>query len=302
MKFNFKNIVCVIACAILLFGATPTKVSADSGPKPSVQIAFEGVGDEVCYATLLSKTPSTGPHSVWDGDPNNIQDSGLEYSVWSAFVNYKDSDGFYFLQVIWRVNGGKALSWNYYPPKTFKVLMYYPQSKTFVVSDIYEKYAFDSYFTVSLNGIDIESVKGEGATVSQKLKVTKSYQWGLEVVSLVARILITIAIEIAIAFLFGLKKRKQLLLLMGVNTITQILLNVFLNVVNYRSGPSTFITNYILIELAIIAIEAVLYCFLLKRISEVKKSNWFYVVYAISANLISFFGGLAVAFVVPGIF
>ena len=89
---------------------------------------------------------------------------------------------------------------------------------------------------------------------------------------------------------------------MGVNTITQILLNVFLNVVNYRSGPSTFITNYISIELAIIAIEAVLYCFLLKRISEVKKPNWFYVVYAISANLISFFGGLAVAFVVPGIF
>ena len=302
MKFNLKNFICVLACAIILFGINPIKVSADSGPKPSVQVTFEGVGNEICYATLLSKTPSTGPHSVWDGDPDSVHNSGLEHSVWSAFVNYKDSDGFYFLQVIWRIDGGKNLSWNYYPPKTFKILLYYSQSKTFVVSDIYEKYAFDSYFTVSLNGIDIESVKGEGSTATQKLGVTKSYQWGLEIVSLIARIIITIALEIAIACLFGFRKRKQLLLLTSVNAFTQIVLNVFLNVVNYKSGPLTFILNYVIIELIIIVIEAILYCFLLKRTAEVKKPAWFYILYAVLANAISFAGGVGVAFLIPGIF
>lgn len=56
-----KKIAVLIVLAALLATAVPTAAYADMGPKPSVRIAFAQMGEELCYATLLSKTPSTGP-------------------------------------------------------------------------------------------------------------------------------------------------------------------------------------------------------------------------------------------------
>ena len=104
------------------------------------------------------------------------------------------------------------------------------------------------------------------------------------------------------ALLFGFRQKKQLLVLAVVNIITQIILNVLLNVINYSSGPLAFIFFYVLFELIVFALEAVLYCTILKRVSKKKKDNGYYSLYSFVANLVSFGAGLFLAAKLPGIF
>ena len=66
-------------------------------------------------------------------------------------------------------------------------------------------YAFDTYYTVDMAGVDIGSVEyDENQSNNDRLDAYKSYQYKQEILSLVARILITIQIRIK-----GLKKGKS---------------------------------------------------------------------------------------------
>ena len=298
-----SKIVVMLLCAVFIITNLSLTASADTGPKASVRILFENMGDELCYGTLLSKYESTGPNSVWDGDEDHIHNYNLDLEIWRAFVEYKDTDGDYFLQTGWKVSNTKEIAWTYYPPPSFKILLYYPETETFAVSGIYEKYAFDTYYTVDMNGVNIGSVEyNEDLSTNERIDAYRSYNYMQEILSLVARIVITIAIEMAVALLFGFRKKKQLLVLASVNVITQIILNLLLNVINYNSGPLDFVLYYILFEIFVFATEAVLYCTILKKVSENPKKNWYYVLYALVANAVSFGAGFIVAQMLPGIF
>ena len=312
MKKTLLKLISLILCTLFLACLLPTAAYADTGPKPSVKITFENMGDALCYGTLLSETPSTGPSSVWDGNEETAYHNGnerfphalLDYETWKKFVEYEDSDGYYFLQhSVWEVSESGKLDWNYYPPQKFKILLYYPETGKFVASGIYERYAFDSYFTVDMAGVDIGAVSGDGETPSgDDFTADRSYEWGREAVSLVIRILITLAIEMGVALLFGFRKKRALLLLVTVNAATQILLNVALNVIQFRSGEAAFVLGYVLLELAVFAAEAVLFSVLRKRLTDTEKPVWFFVLYALAANAVSFGAGLLVANLLPGIF
>ena len=298
-----SKIVVMLLCAVFIITNLSLTASADTGPKASVRILFENMGDELCYGTLLSKYESTGPNSVWDGDEDHIYHYNLDLEIWRAFVEYKDTDGYYFLQTGWKVSNTKEIAWTYYPPPSFKILLYYPETETLAVSGIYEKYAFDTYYTVDMNGVNIGSVEyNEDLSTNERIDAYRSYNYMQEILSLVARIVITIAIEMAVALLFGFRKKKQLLVLASVNVITQIILNLLLNVINYNSGPLDFVLYYILFEIFVFATEAVLYCTILKKVSENPKKNWYYVLYALVANAVSFGAGFIVAQMLPGIF
>ena len=303
MKHNFKKSICLFICALFVSTLFPITVGADTGPKASVRITFENMGDELCYGTLLSKNPSTGPNSAWDGDEDHIYNELIDLDIWRAFVAYEDEDGYYFLQIGWQVNEKKELAWTYYPPGNFKILLYYPETDKYVVSGICERYAFDTYYTVDMAGVDIGSVDyDEALSNNDRLNAYKSYQYKQELLSLVARILITIAIEMGIALLFGFREKKALLLLVAVNTVTQILLNVLLNMINFRLGSWAFVAWYIMLELAIFAIEAAFYTAFMKKLTDKEKSVWFYGGYSLAANGISFGAGLIIANILPGIF
>lgn len=310
MKGNGKRFLFLFVCILLIVASFPITASADTGPKPSVHVTFVNMGDELCYGTLLSEKPSTGPYSVLDGDDDEryyldrLEDLGMDKDLWRAFTEYEDPDGYYFLQeAIWKVNETKELAWTYYPPNRFKILLYYPETERFAVSGIYERYAFDTYYTVDMSGVDIGLVDyNEELSNSDRLQAHKSYQWQQEMLSLVARILITIIIEMGIALLFGFRGKRKFLLLVIVNTATQIVLNVLLNLINFRSGSWAFIAGYILFELAVFIVEAGLYSVLMKKITDNPKPTWFYIVYALIANAVSFGAGMAVANLLPGIF
>ena len=279
-----------IMCFIMVFAMLPITAHADTGSKPSVRINFENMGEEVCYGTLLSKTDSTGPSSAWDGNPEHIYNYDLDMDIWQAFVDYEDADGYYFLQEGWLCSESKELNWTYYPPSSFKILLYYPELDTYTVSGIYERYAFDSYFRVTMDGLEIKSVDD------------KAYDFTWELISLACRVVVTIALELAIALLFGLRQKKLIMTILGVNVVTQIGLNVALNIINYNRGAYMFVFCYVLLEILVFIVEAVAYTVLFCKSSESQISKKRTVSYALIANIVSFIGGMAIAQLVPGIF
>ena len=309
---KFTKVLTMFLCTVMVIMIFPITANADMGPKPSVRITFENLGNEECWGTLLSSKESTGPSSAWNGKEEDAQHNEnpngyysyqkFGYDVWKAFVDYAENDDFFFLQEAWQINETKELAWTYYPPNEFKILLYFPETGEFSVSGVYERYAFDSYFTVNMDGVKLSVDYNEELSSDERINAFKSYNYTVEIVSLVARIVITIIIEMAIALLFGFRKKKQLLLLIGLNAATQIILNVLLNVINYNSGELAFVVFYILFEIAVFVIEAILYCTIMKKVSENAKRNWFYVLYALIANAVSFGAGFIVAQMLPGIF
>lgn len=299
---KFAGIVTALMCVVMVLMMFSVTANADTGPKPSVCIIFENFGDELCYGTLLSSEPSTGPSYVWNGKEEDARYQDCGYDVWKAFVDYDEKDDFYFLQEVWQINETKELAWTYYPPEEFKILLYFPETGEYAVSGVYERYAFDSYYTVNMEGAKLFVEYNEELSSDDSLNVYRSYNFRVEIAALAARILITIIIEMAIALLFGYREKKQLLLLAGVNSGTQIILNVLLNIINYNSGAAAFVIFYVLLELAVFVIEAILYYRLLNKICVRQKPKWLAVVYAFVANAVSFGAGMLIAQWLPGIF
>ena len=156
---------------------------------------------------------------------------------------------------------------------------------------MYERYAFDSYFIVDLSAYDTDPIMAH-----------QSYDYTWEIISLVARIILTIALELGIALLFGYREKKVLGFLAVVNILTQVTLNVALNIINYNSGALTFTFSYVLFEILVFAIEAVAYAVLLKKFSSKEQKKGRAVGYAFIANTASFALGLWLAHIIPGIF
>ena len=287
MKKKIYGFLTLILMVSLLI---PIPVKADTGPKPSVRITFENMGDELCYGTLLSLRESTGPQSAWDGDEEHIYNYDLDIDIWRSFVEYKDADGYYFLQIAWQCHESKTLNWTYYPPSNFKVLLYYPESNTFQVSDVCERYAFDSYFTVRLNA--------DGRT----LDVEKSYDYTGEIASFLCRVVFTLLVELALAWIFGFRDKKVFGAIAIINIITQIGLNIALSLTIYQNGYLSFIFEYVVYEFGIFVTEAILYVIVLQALNQKNISKLKAIIYALVANVLSFVLGMVIATYIPALF
>lgn len=275
---------------------TPIKsAKADIGPKPSVQITFKGLGEKTVYATLLSEKESTGPFTAYQksGEKRFEEHSfaGGE-EIWNCFHEFQDGDGYYFLQRSFLVSETEKLNWNYYPPKKFKLLLYYPESKTYQLSSIEEAYAFDSYFTV-----DVKEAMGE-----ELLHLKKTYFYEGELLSLFARILFTILIEVFIALFFGFRGKKLFLFLLGVNVLTQVFLNLSLNLLYNSFFRMILELLFILLEVFVFFIEYTLYKKFLTKFTEKEISKHKILLYTFVANAGSFLVGFYIAKFLPGIF
>lgn len=315
----------------------PMKASADTGPKPSVSVTFENMGDELCYGTLLSKTPSTGPAEAWDGtEDGKYFFNGADETVWRAFVEFKDEDGFYFLQWFWRADEKKTLNWRYYPPQTFKILLYYPDratesgaadnsaggatrdSKTsaasgaFCVSDVLERYAFHSYYFVDMRNVQSETI----GTIA-KISATQGYDYSAEILGFFVRFIITLGVETLLALAFGLRTKRAFLTVLAANGVTQIALNLLLNVRLHFNNVYGVFPLYFFAELFVFVAEAALYCFIFGKRKNggvsgsadenggkaaIAYSKKRLILYAFTANLVSFCIGLPLAILLPAVF
>ena len=114
---RFTKVLTMFLCTVMVIMIFPITANADMGPKPSVRITFENLGNEECWGTLLSSKESTGPSSAWNGKEEDAQHNEnpnghysyqkFGYDVWKAFVDYAENDDFFFLQEAWQINETK---------------------------------------------------------------------------------------------------------------------------------------------------------------------------------------------------
>lgn len=283
-----KRLTALLVVLLVFALALPLAAFADIGPKPSVRVTFTGAGGREFYATLLSQASGTGPYSA---EPGRSWGNDLEENepVRQAMAAYQDPDGFYFLQTAWQCSETRPLAWTYYPPVTYKLLVYFPDTGEFLTSGVYSRYAFDNYYTVDLADL-----------ANGQLVLRKSYDYTWELVSLLVRILATIALELAVAVPFGFAKKPFLWPILTVNVVTQILLNLGLNMIAYWMGGLAFMIFFWPLEVLVFIVEAVAYRPLLGRRGGA--SAGLTTIYAFTANVISCVAGFWLAQVVPGIF
>ena len=291
----------VLLAVLLLLAAFTLPAFADTGPKPSLTIRFRDLPNTLCYAALLSKDRGTGPYTAWDGteedarfDPRPDAEGTAGEAIWRAFASYRDSDNFFFFQNIYTVSNTDALYWSYYPPQTFKVLLYIPKTDTLLCSDTQSRFAFDSIFDAALQ------TDAAGAPVA--LTMTQNQTRSADLLPFGVRVLLTVLVELLAALLFRLRSKQQLLLLTGVNLATQVLLNLLLQTVVRAGGRSTFLLALIVCEVLVFVLEALIDCFTLPKWSKREHRRVYYAVYALAANAASLAAGLALTVILPQLF
>lgn len=255
-------------------------VKADTGPKPSTYITFNNLDRDI-YVTLLSRDEGRGPWSLGaEQDYNEIE---------QKFAEYAHNTNYYFLGYTKRITkDDNTFSWTYYPPDNFVILCYSENDATFFGNDeLISRYAFDSYFKLDYNNLAISNIE-------------KNYNYGSEILHFFLRCIITITIELLLAYFVFRFKKKSFIIILITNLVTQIFLNVFLNISNYYHGSLSLIINYIVLELLIVLIEAVTYVLLIKRVDKEYKISGI-ILYAILANILSFGLGLIILRYVPGL-
>ena len=285
--------IAAILC-ILIFILLPTNIYADMGPKPSVVLDFYGLNSEKCYVTLLSKEDSSGPWSVYKNteDSKRIMEN-MDENIWQAFVNYKDKDGYYFLQFFDECTDNQRVTWGYHPPEEFKILLFFPGSNQFISSETYKRYAFDSYYSVTIDN-QSQQLNVSSQELNSQIKVEQNIAFGWIQTSLFIRILLTVIIELMIASMFHIKNPKQRGLIIVTNIFTQLLLNALFNLLPLEQSTLLLIFHYLWIELLVIGIEIFIYTHFMKKCGFPEPTCRTVQLYTITANVISFLIGVII--------
>ena len=273
-----KRMISLILMVLLLLPVLTVTVSADMGPKPGTSITVRPGGGEYAVVTLLAREEGNGPH--WtigpDEEPSSrIAKDEMLTEAWYAFRDYRDPDGYHFWGEIYE----GSVTWGYFPPENFKIAVYYPEYGILWVSeDSYERYAFDSDFRLNLPAVGAGAQSGE---VDMVLKKTSNL--GSELAGFLFRVLLTLAIELAVARIFGLTDEGQKKLILRVNLLTQVGLNLLLWGWYYFDGPLAAMVRLILAEIVVLVVESVIY---LRKLRQ-EESRGKIVGYTILANLAS---------------
>ena len=273
-----KRVISLFMMVLLLLPVLAVTVSADMGPKPGTSITVHPGGGERVVVTLLAQAESNGPHGTVR--PNEEPSSRIAEDVrlteaWYAFRDYRDPDGYHFWGEIYE----GSVTWGYFPPEEFKIAVYYPEYGILWVSeDSYERYAFDSDFRLNLPAVGAGAQSGE---VDMVLKKTSNL--GSELAGFLFRVVLTLAMELAVARIFGLTDEGQKKLILRVNLLTQVGLNLLLWGWYYFDGPLAAMVRLILAEILVLVVEGAIYL----RKLRLEESRGRILGYTILANLAS---------------
>ena len=288
-----RRLFCGSILALLLVCLLPLWAAADTGPKPSITVTPEGFGEDACYLTLLSQTETTGPWSKQESfaaSKDSYGDPEADEAIWTAFNDYQDAEDFFFLGCYGEVTGGQMFCWSYYPPDTFKVLAYFPDSGTFAVGPVTDREEFSAHYTVS------PSETGE------TLLIEKARNQEAENKSFVGRLVLTLALELAVAVVFAFRAKRQIITIVCMNLITQVGLNQAITHLFPPVSSRWYWPGLLVLEVLIFLVEGAVYAKLLPRWKKDPAAVCHPWKYALAANVASFGVGLILARLIPGMF
>ncbi|MDE6731256.1 MAG: hypothetical protein K2J77_00070, partial [Oscillospiraceae bacterium] len=173
-----KKALVFISVMICVFFSLGVNAFADMGPKPSVTVYVNGVEDgREYYVALIEKREYDEKYA---NKNDEVQNKINEFARADGYSigNHPVEKPYH------KMTGQDSARWGYMPPQTFKILLYFPDNESFLVSEVQDKYAFNSYYTVEVNG-DSLTVVPHGGGVKGIV---------VEVVGLLVRIALTVLI------------------------------------------------------------------------------------------------------------
>ena len=270
-------------------------IFADAGDKPSIVITFENMPDVPFYGTLITATLPQGA-SYADASSGDAWYANVPDAVYDAICAYDDADGYSYWhspnENLFLCSESGRLVQSYPTPGRFKLLLYFPDSNTFAESDVLEKYAHDASYVLDLGG----AVPSDDTL----LDVRADDHLPSGIVGLFVRMVLTVLIELGIAWLFHYRTKSLVDCIVTVNVVTQILLNAAIFCISFMFGGLVSLIAYFLLEIPVLVIEAIAYAILLP---DHRGGTWWKaVLYAITANAVSFVVGFRLSVYFPLIF
>jgi hypothetical protein len=260
------KIVLSVFIFLLIFSIGKTTVSADMGPKQASFITIKGI--EGNYVACFAAKEAWGPnfdYEYWEEKQDLID--------YNPIMEYKDDEGLKWISNYYKCNGKSEIRFTYYCPEKYKIVIY--QNDEFLIAtEVLEMYAYSTYYEIDFS-------------IPENIKITKTYDYFSEILNLIVRIAITLAIELGLFYAFRLYTERNFKVVFIVNLITQIFLNVVINISLYYSGLLSAIFLLFVLEFIILIIESISYQILLKE-----KNRLVIIIYTIIANALSFGIGL----------
>jgi hypothetical protein len=187
-------------------------------------------------------------------DPNNIKAGRANKSIESYYT--------FYIRDLNPIGNSLKVTTN---DRTFEIALESPLKR------------YNNIFTLDLN--------------NQSLTPGKSFTRSITLISL--RIGLTLIIEALVFYLFGFRKKKSWLLFLIINLITQVLLNIVINV-SFNPLDSYIIISLIFGEILVFIVEIIAFLRLVKEHSELRTGS-----YVVMANLLSLVAGGYIITILP---
>ena len=275
MRYKMKRKSILVLILFILIFFQPMTAYADMGPKPCIYITFNNLGDRTVYASLFALEGGPSPVSFgdWDKVPNDIRQIFLEYS---------ETEDARFVEEIWIISADNpTMECGYMPPYEYKLVVYIPDENRMVESDYYTRDRFEEWYSVKISG------KNE--------KLVLAYDWQSNVLPIITRVILTVIIELVIAFLFRIKGKKSVRVIIITNVATQLFLNISLLLETiFLGGGILLVLLYLLLEINIFFTESIVYSLVLKKTNNPPVGVFKAISYAFIANLVTFLIGIFV--------
>ncbi len=258
----------------LLLTAFMNVSKADSGPKPSIMVKVKNAPDD--YYIALS---GEGFRDMLEYQKNRLKEENPGEKEHQAI------DTIFGLEIhitpigvsCYRGSGSESITFGYMVPTDFHVIIVTLDGEIYQSNDVTRK-RYNAVFEYDVSTGEIHELLGEGG---------KIYALGA-----VSCYILTLIFEGIMLITFGFaSKKKNWMHFFIANTVTQIILNLYL-VFNVSDYDTTFIAflHFLLIEIIIFIIEAVYYLITLRK-KDGARARVKAVVYAAVANLTSLIMG-----------
>jgi hypothetical protein len=263
------------------------QVSADTGPRPTLEIEVVGVNQDF-YIDILVMA------EVDQEKINEVRDTMDAEGIYYGRVIPED---LYFVRandyvpsilttkppIYYRLNMENEHLFTLNVPQTFKVLLLF-EDGNYITSKLIEPSLFNSKIRVSMTNVDTSITQTDVGSVDEIFPIaTMTFDLAL-------RILGTIVVEFLVLVLFGYFEKKSYLFVMYVNLFTQVTLTLFMFVTKFYFSPIFGELIVLLIgETFIFAFEILIYRKYLKEHGKQRAA-----LYGLIANLVSLLASFSI--------
>lgn len=246
------------------------------GRKPSVFIDLKGIENGPVYVTLLAE--SADQYTVHEykepKDQTEAATGTVPNFIWEKFADFAQKEDFHLLAYIGKYDlQNPAFAWEYFAPKAFKILIYFPEQDKFVLGkQVIRNHLLESRYTAE--------VQGEQVVLSAKWDVV-----ALEFLMFLMRLAISLGIKIMLAYLmfrFDIEWQRRGFL--EVSLITQIAQHLIAGIAYLYLGIIGFYYFLILLHAIVLLVEGGYYTAAFREHEATKKEKLLLLLYVIFTN------------------